>query len=218
MKKIAILVLCSLTAAMVTGYGPADVMGKTVSQSSSVSDVLAEQMAKADQEAEEDTEQDTEDSTEEASGSQEGSAGRAEAQGEEPEEEEVQEPVYEDIDVDLTILSSTMVYSEVYNMMVSPDTYLGKTVKMDGTFTYYYDEAADIYYYACIIQDATACCAQGIEFAPIDKYTYPDDFPEVGRQVQVTGVFDTYQEGEYQYCTLRNAVFDILPDPQAASE
>ena len=28
-------------------------------------------------------------------------------------------------DVDLTVLSSTMVYSEVYNMMVSPDNYKG---------------------------------------------------------------------------------------------
>ena len=29
-------------------------------------------------------------------------------------------------DVDLTLLSSTMVYSEVYNMMVDPDSYIGK--------------------------------------------------------------------------------------------
>ena len=38
------------------------------------------------------------------------------------------------IDVDRTTLSSTMVYSEVYNMMSEPDGYLGKTVKMDGSF------------------------------------------------------------------------------------
>ncbi len=36
------------------------------------------------------------------------------------------------IDVDLTKLSSTMVYSEVYNMMYTPDDYIGKTVKMNG--------------------------------------------------------------------------------------
>ena len=36
------------------------------------------------------------------------------------------------IDVDLTKLSSTMVYSEVYNMMYTPDDYIGKTVKMKG--------------------------------------------------------------------------------------
>ena len=37
------------------------------------------------------------------------------------------------VDVDLTVLSSTMVYSEVYNMLLfTPDSYLGKTVKMMG--------------------------------------------------------------------------------------
>ena len=31
-----------------------------------------------------------------------------------------------DVDLDLTKLSATMVYSEIYNMMVSPDKYVGK--------------------------------------------------------------------------------------------
>jgi len=33
------------------------------------------------------------------------------------------------IDVDLTKISSTMVYSEVYNMMLSPDNYTEKPLK-----------------------------------------------------------------------------------------
>nr|MCR5716177.1 hypothetical protein [Lachnospiraceae bacterium] len=70
------------------------------------------------------------------------------------------------VDVDLTTLSSTMVYSEVYNMMVSPDAYVGKTIRMSGLMSIFLDEATEKYYYACIIQDATACCAQGIEFEP----------------------------------------------------
>lgn len=37
------------------------------------------------------------------------------------------------VDVDLTRLSSTMVYSEVYNMMTVPGDYIGKTIKNDGT-------------------------------------------------------------------------------------
>ena len=46
-----------------------------------------------------------------------------------------------------------------------------------------------------IIQDATQCCAQGIEFVPLEDYTYPDDFPEIGENICVTGVFDTYKIG-----------------------
>ncbi len=115
---------------------------------------------------------------------------------------------YSDIDLDLTTLSATMVYSEVYNMMSSPDDYMGKVVKMAGAFTYYHDEASGNYYFACIVQDATACCQQGIEFQLAGDKTYPDDYPEVGEEITVTGVFSTYNEGEYRYCTLLNAVFE----------
>ena len=111
----------------------------------------------------------------------------------------------EDIDIDLTALSSTMVYSEVYNMMSSPQDYIGKVVKMAGAFAVYHDEAADVYYFACIIKDATACCAQGIEFVLDGDYVYPEDYPALQEEICVTGIFDTYQEGEYTYCTLRKA-------------
>lgn len=61
----------------------------------------------------------------------------------------------EQIDVDLSSLSSTVVYSEVYNMMVGPE-----------------------------------------------------DYPELGDTITVTGIFDTYIEGEYQYCQLIDAELD----------
>ena len=110
-----------------------------------------------------------------------------------------------DIDVDLTVLSSTMVYSEVYNMMITPSEYKGKTVKMQGNIAFSKDEKTGKQYYACIIQDATACCSQGIEFEPTKDYSYPEDFPKEGEIVTVVGVFDTYTDGNYQYNTLRNA-------------
>jgi hypothetical protein len=98
-----------------------------------------------------------------------------------------------------------MVYAEVSNIVLSPEKYIGKTMKMDGVFAIYYDEETDKYYYACLIQDATACCQNGIEFVPADERKYPDDFPELGSIITVTGVFDTYEEGGYTYCTLREA-------------
>nr|MCR5716412.1 hypothetical protein [Lachnospiraceae bacterium] len=85
------------------------------------------------------------------------------------------------------------------------DAYVGKTIRMSGLMSIFLDEATEKYYYACIIQDATACCAQGIEFEPTKDFVYPDDFPKDGEIVTVVGTFDTYVEGEYTYCTLRNA-------------
>lgn len=109
------------------------------------------------------------------------------------------------IDVDLTVLSATMVYSEVFNMMVSPEKYIGKTIKMAGQFYSSYDEIRDRRYYACLIMDATACCAQGMEFVLDGDYSYPDDYPAEGGAVCVTGVFDSYEEDGCAYATLRNA-------------
>jgi len=101
------------------------------------------------------------------------------------------------VDIDLTKMSSTMVYSEVYSMLMSPDDYIGKTIKMTG------DK-----YFACVIQDATACCWQGMEFVLVDEYEYPNDYPELGEEITVTGVFDTYLEGKFRYCTVRDAVLN----------
>ena len=115
------------------------------------------------------------------------------------------------IDVDLTKLSSTMVYSEVYNMMYSPDDYVGKTVKMEGQFAIYQatDENGalipDQIYFACVIADATACCSQGLEFVLAGEHSYPADYPELGTEITVVGTFQTYEENGYMYCHLVDA-------------
>lgn len=107
------------------------------------------------------------------------------------------------IDVDLTQMSSTMIYSEVQNMMLKPADYVGKTVRMQGAFSV--SEIGENRYFACIIKDATACCAQGIEFQWSGDHSYPADYPKDGSDITVTGEFTTYNEGQQQYCQLKNA-------------
>lgn len=111
-------------------------------------------------------------------------------------------------DVDLTKLSSTMVYSEVYNMMTNPGDYLGKKIRMTGSFSVYTDGSTGKNYFACLIADATACCSQGIEFQLSDGRIYPDDYPEMGEIITVSGTFDVYTENGYQYCQLIGAVLE----------
>ena len=98
------------------------------------------------------------------------------------------------IDVDLTVLSSTMVYAEVYNIMTSPDEYMGKTIKMNGPYyASFYDETG-LYYHYVVIEDATACCQQGLEFIWKGDHKFPDDYPEEETKIEVTGVFGSYDE------------------------
>lgn len=111
-------------------------------------------------------------------------------------------------DIDLTKLSATMVFSEVYNIMVNPDSCMGKTIRMKGLVAIYHDETKDTDYYSCIVQDATACCAQGIEFKLADNYRFPDDYPPEGSEITVRGRFDVYKEGEYKYAVLKDAVLE----------
>lgn len=115
------------------------------------------------------------------------------------------------VDVDLTVLSSTMVYSEVYNMLYNdPAHYLGKTVKARGTFSIYQLVTdgvlqPDPVSYACIISDAAACCAEGMEFVLEGDLTYPDDYPELGTEITVIGEFQSYEENGMTWYHLANA-------------
>ena len=115
------------------------------------------------------------------------------------------------VEVDLTVLSSTMVYSEVYNMLYNdPAHYLGKTVKARGTFSIYQLVTdgvlqPDPVSYACIISDAAACCAEGMEFVLKGDLTYPDDYPELGTEITVIGEFQSYEENGMTWYHLANA-------------
>ena len=114
------------------------------------------------------------------------------------------------IDIDLTNGNANLVYAQVYSMLYSPESYIGKKVKMQGQFTFYRDEATGKYYYACFISDAAACCTQGFEFIPAKKVKYPDDFPKVGTKISVTGEFFTYQEGNETFAALKDAKFKTV--------
>ena len=152
-----------------------------------------------------------------ASSSNEESSASAESiptpkEKETPEEPEQTQTSADGVDVDLTVLSSTMVYSEVYNMLYFyPEDYYGKTVKMTGQFNVYQwvDESgivADMpVAYACIISDATACCAEGVEFVLEGDYTYPEDYPELGTEITVIGEFQPYEENGMTWYHLVNA-------------
>jgi hypothetical protein len=211
MKKTVSIIIGLVLGISLLGCGSADTQGRSGDKTGTVEDVIAQKISEEDNtEAYENNEADEEAVAEASEGESEDAVEEPEAV-EEPvameESEALGEPETAEngVDVDLTALSSTMVYSEVYNMMMSPMDYVGKTIKMQGQFIPFYDEATDTHYFACIISDATACCSQGIEFILTEDYSYPEDYPSEGDIISVIGTFDTYMEGENMYCTLRDA-------------
>lgn len=108
-------------------------------------------------------------------------------------------------DVDLTKMSSTMIYAEVYNIMMEPEEYVGRRIKMRGQFQVDYGRTKEENRYSVIIADATACCAQGLMFVLAGEHVYPDDYPEVGSEITVEGEFQLYDKEEYFYYHLAEA-------------
>lgn len=222
-KKIGMLLAVAVTAAAAAGCGSADTAGgRGAGNQTSVEDVLQAGIAKA--EADEGTGADQNAGTgagegtdqKAGAGVDQNAASAEDGQRQIGPDSNAPKPVEEagadstlstteGVDVDLTTMSTTMIYSEVYNMLCESDKYEGKKIRMEGDFSIFYDEATGNTYYSCIIQDATACCSQGLEFVLKDSYSYPEDYPKDGEEITVTGVFETYMEGEDRYCRLRDA-------------
>lgn len=117
------------------------------------------------------------------------------------------------VDYDLTKMSSDMVYATVYQMMVDPEPYVGKTFRMEGRYYPAYIEATGKVYHYCLVEDALACCAQGIEFVWGDgSHVYPDDYPKENGKIVIQGVFETYKEegDDYLYCRLKEATMEAI--------
>ena len=206
------IIMCVLAGALIgcgSDGGSSEKTGTGVySTSKSVNDVLEEQAGNTDDGtavAVEDTDKDNaaaEDSSG-AAGADTSEAEGMDAVNRQLEEADKKATAGGDVDVDLTKLTSTMVYSEVYNMVSQPSEYMGKTVRMKGITSIYHDDVDNNDYYACVIQDATACCAQGIEFVLDDG-----KYPEANTEVTVVGTFSSYKIEDYEYYTLVNAVME----------
>lgn len=109
------------------------------------------------------------------------------------------------VDLDLSKLSGTVVYAQVYNLMSEHESWLGKVIKMSGYYSSYEDTERGVVYHACVIPDATACCAQGIEFVWAGEHTWPDDYPEELTDITVSGRLAAYEEDGTMYLHLVDA-------------
>lgn len=196
LKKCMVLFLCIL---LITGCGnKKSTDGKGVNNTNSVDKVIDNQIANEDRKNET-TESEEASSNVESSKDTEDTISRA---------EDVRN-TDGTVDYDLTQMSSDMVYATVYQMMVMPEEYEGKTFRIDGNFYATYYEATKKYYFYCVIQDATACCAQGMEFVwENGTHIYPDEYPEDNAEIVVEGTFETYKEEGDQnlYCRLSDAI------------
>jgi len=116
-----------------------------------------------------------------------------------------------DVDYDLTIMGADLVYATVYDMMMNPSTYEGKTVRMSGQYYASYMDDTQKYYMYCLISDAMGCCQSGMEFVWEDgSHVYPDEYPADYSEVEITGTYKTYTENGKLYCCITDASMTVL--------
>ena len=103
------------------------------------------------------------------------------------------------INLDLTKMSATMIYSTIFDMLIMPEDYIEKTIKLSGWFETYTDPQTGEMYYAVVVPDATACCQQGLEFVWPGDHKYPEDFPEIKQDITVTGIYKLIENDGITY-------------------
>ena len=96
-------------------------------------------------------------------------------------------------DIDLTKMSVTMIYSQIFNMLIMPEEYEEKIIKVRGAFEVYPDENNQVDFFTLTVMDATACCKEGIDFIWAGNHTYPDDYPEQGQEITITGTYKSFE-------------------------
>ena len=113
--------------------------------------------------------------------------------------------------VDLTQMGANMVYAVVYQMTLDPAAYEGQRIRVAGE--YYSAPGPKKTYFFIYVSDAAACCSQGLEFVLEGDPLYPEDYPEEGAQVVLTGTLETYtEEGDPSlYFRLRADPQDLAP-------
>lgn len=118
-------------------------------------------------------------------------------------------PAPSKVDLDLTKMSATMIYSTIFDMLIMPEDYVDKNIKLSGWFETYTDPQTGEMYYAVVVPDATACCQQGLEFVWKGNHTYPDDFPKPGQNITVTGIYKMIENDgiSYNYLEVINLEF-----------
>ena len=110
------------------------------------------------------------------------------------------------MEIDLTRMSSTMVYSYVFNMLNAPDDFIGQRFKIRGTYDEQYWDQTNLTYHYIVIADATACCAQGLEFVLTDSGAA---YPRLGEEFEISGIFGTYEEDGLNYIRIDADIITI---------
>ena len=92
------------------------------------------------------------------------------------------------INYDLTKMNYNIASGLLFDMLIEPEKYANKTIKIKGQFHSEIYENKRIF--AILIWDMTGCCPSGLSVVPLSTMKYPDDFPDSGYYTTITGTLE----------------------------
>ena len=97
----------------------------------------------------------------------------------------------EGVDFDISVMNANMVYAQVFDMMMQPEVYKDKIIKIAGDYYRLPDNKGNMTN-AVIIRDALACCQQGMEFV----WDFGETVPAQETHITVIGPFKITTDSE----------------------
>ncbi len=187
-QSLSVLLLLCLTACGQAQTNPPVNQGNASKSTSSVSAVLEQEAKKAEQPS---PSSNPSTSSEPAPEPAPESASNPSAK---PNNRIKSDGSYDKIDLDLSQFSETLVFAELTNMMIMPEDYEGKVVKIKGQFSHYTHPKTKEVCYLVFLMDPTACCGQALDFVLSDRNAHPENEIEQDGEITVTGLFEIYEE------------------------
>lgn len=108
------------------------------------------------------------------------------------------------VDIDLTQMAESEAYEQMIAFRTDAIDYVGKVIRLTG---YHKCAPTDtMTYHVCVVNDVQTSETEGLEFELEEGLNYPEE----GAEITISGVFETYMEGENLYCHLTNAKLESV--------
>ncbi len=112
------------------------------------------------------------------------------------------------VDFDLSSQSETMAYSTLNSILMEPETYLGKSIKIKGIYTSQTDITTKSQYSYISYIDTTSCCTLDLEYK-YDNYD-PNKLPQLDDSIEIVGVLKSYEENDVVFYYIDAYSFEFL--------
>jgi len=101
----------------------------------------------------------------------------------------------DDIVIDIVAMSETLAGATMLNILNEPERYVGKTIRVAGTYQPFYWDEEDRYFHDLIVESQAGCCPKILEFI-----LSGDDYPMAGAMIELVGIYSSYElDGQILY-------------------